>query len=909
MPTLNSIFTEIQKLTREEGQRDFMESLIVGSNLSENIIKNKSYELQKNFLKKIIKVIDELSFEINKNDNILVSVKDQKLLHTCFQIITSLGITQNLIPGLGIKLSQKCVSASILPLQDFSEEQKYEILTVCTDFFTRSYKVPLLKKIIITLHLSDYIAALIQLAFAPLKKPGTYRNFIMTKDLYDVLSKDRKKYIETYEYLVVNCFQPILMRDLLVLQSVKEPSPPGFAKRAISKELSRRLLCPGGLLSLIRCFMESYDIDTGFHWEKIHMIAKIVSAKHGSDTEISYLNNICAQLTAILCINNTQYLTTALTCIINLNKIYPNAEPVRQLVKGIFETFDYEYLTSDSHLPGTVIVTCEEIQHKVNIFYALSMTVLDVSNTLLLPNIYALFLLGIKCTKNQEMKLKIKEILVKIFQQLSKSEIIIIMQDLLFGKGNSTGYNIDIEEYDAGLAIKCKSENVPYQKEKALHFYLCLLQSVTENNFIQCVFENALKMIIEIGDQRSNCRTNDFVDDKSLFSETDEQYIIILQFLSEVSTSPKVILSLKANPLPLLNFIEHFIQNTNTNDNNECVNISLVLLNTILTNFDNFQDYEKRLKDLVPILESMPKENPITNVLCKEILSLITSENVMQIETHFKKALADAFDDLLPVRAHGLIALTKLIEDKDIETLSKKHYVFCIFQEQLKDTDSYLYLSAINGIASLGVHCTEDVLQTLCNEYLQTPTDHNRFESKTDQNKSIELRMKIGDVIVKVIKKLGDMAIIHKTILLNTMLCGCRDEEPLLRTSALSNLAEIAFVLHYKMGSIINEVLHCVWCILETDKAIECRRATILVISSLFKGLGKDLLLELKENILPIYRTLKKLYKDDNEDSVLRLHAQIALEELNDIVNQFMFPEIKLEKQILMLDGSGDAFK
>lgn len=52
----------------------------------------------------------------------------------------------------------------------------------------------------------------------------------------------------------------------------------------------------------------------------------------------------------------------------------------------------------------------------------------------------------------------------------------------------------------------------------------------------------------------------------------------------------------------------------------------------------------------------------------------------------------------------------------------------------------------------------------------------------------------------------GEMAVVHKTILLNTMLCACRDEDPLIRSSALSNLAEIALVLHYKIGSIIYEV-------------------------------------------------------------------------------------------------------
>lgn len=96
---------------------------------------------------------------------------------------------------------------------------------------------------------------------------------------------------------------------------------------------------------------------------------------------------------------------------------------------------------------------------------------------------------------------------------------------------------------------------------------------------------------------------------------------------------------------------------------------------------------------------------------------------------------------------------------------------------------------------------------------------------------------------------------------------------------------------------------------METDNAIECRRASVMVIASLIKGLGRELLVGLKDNLLPVYRTLKALYRDPDEDSVLRLHAQLALEELNDIVNDFMFPEVKIEKQIFVLDKPQDIFK
>lgn len=65
-----------------------------------------------------------------------------------------------------------------------------------------------------------------------------------------------------------------------------------------------------------------------------------------------------------------------------------------------------------------------------------------------------------------------------------------------------------------------------------------------------------------------------------------------------------------------------------------------------------------------------------------------------------------------------------------------------------------MYLAAINGLAALCTLCTEDVLQVLCKEFLKV-SNQGALETKESQNKLAELRMKIGDIIVKVTKRLG----------------------------------------------------------------------------------------------------------------------------------------------------------
>lgn len=91
--------------------------------------------------------------------------------------------------------------------------------------------------------------------------------------------------------------------------------------------------------------------------------------------------------------------------------------------------------------------------------------------------------------------------------------------------------------------------------------------------------------------------------------------------------------------------------------------------------------------------------------------------------------------------------------------------------------------------------------------------------------------------------------------------------------------------------------------VIATDKAVEPRRAAVNVMRQLFVGLQGEMINFLKEEILPIYRTLKEVYNNDKDD-VMRLQAQLALEELNENVKTLILPRPSLhaEKKIVMLD-------
>lgn len=83
---------------------------------------------------------------------------------------------------------------------------------------------------------------------------------------------------------------------------------------------------------------------------------------------------------------------------------------------------------------------------------------------------------------------------------------------------------------------------------------------------------------------------------------------------------------------------------------------------------------------------------------------------------------------------------------------------------------------------------------------------------------------------------------------------------------------------------------------IETEKAVEPRRAAVAVIRQILVGLGSEMTRYLTDDMLMIYRTLKVIYNDDADD-VMRLQAQLALEVLNENMRDSLFPSSSLYQQ------------
>ena len=122
-------------------------------------------------------------------------------------------------------------------------------------------------------------------------------------------------------------------------------------------------------------------------------------------------------------------------------------------------------------------------------------------------------------------------------------------------------------------------------------------------------------------------------------------------------------------------------------------------------------------------------------------------------DTELDMVFKELCDPLVPVRGHGLIRLTKLVHNRDKCIRSRESAILKIFEENLDHGDSYIYLSAISGLSAMCDVYPDLTVPRVCQLFAD-------FEGTREDNsvktKSPELRMKLGEIMVKAARTLGE---------------------------------------------------------------------------------------------------------------------------------------------------------
>lgn len=103
-----------------------------------------------------------------------LSVGDQKTVLTALQFVVILGISPNLLPGVGIPLEKRSGFASVLNIQCMikSERRLFE----CVDTLVDCIAQPSLGSLVLSRHLGDILSGLIQICYAPVSAYSNANN-------------------------------------------------------------------------------------------------------------------------------------------------------------------------------------------------------------------------------------------------------------------------------------------------------------------------------------------------------------------------------------------------------------------------------------------------------------------------------------------------------------------------------------------------------------------------------------------------------------------------------------------------------------------------------------------------------------------------------------------------------------
>jgi len=248
----------------------------------------------------------------------------------------------------------------------------------------------------------------------------------------------------------------------------------------------------------------------------------------------------------------------------------------------------------------------------------------------------------------------------------------------------------------------------------------------------------------------------------------------------------------------------------------------------------------------------------------------------------FKAALAEVHDQMLPVRANGLLHLKNLILKQDPSIARNLPQITDIFLRNLHDEDSYVYLNAIYGLAALGdVH--------------PIPTIPALSGTFCDKSLPVKVRLELGEALLSITRRCGEVLPNHARYIVYAFLEGARDTDEDIRAGSISNLADACHILGNAMFPYVSDVLSCCLSYLQSAREPLVRRACVLVMSKVMEALGAKVLDESVisvQSLRDMYSVLKRVEAGDEpyEEALTREHAAAALGVLDTIMTTLLFP-------------------
>ncbi|KAJ2626683.1 hypothetical protein H4R22_004719 [Coemansia sp. RSA 1290] len=306
----------------------------------------------------------------------------------------------------------------------------------------------------------------------------------------------------------------------------------------------------------------------------------------------------------------------------------------------------------------------------------------------------------------------------------------------------------------------------------------------------------------------------------------------------------------------------------------------------------------RRIQDSVKQLNTLTV--PMVSQLCtvsRHQIALILALNSTQPQEsdsnlatkteqeRFSAAIRDIRDDLVPVKAHGMIELRNMVLAKStvFESPDKLDAAISLFVELTHDSDSFLYLNAIRGLAALADTHGSKFIPQLVDMY--------------GSNEPIDQRLRIGEALLQCVQRAGMMLGEYAQSIVPQLLDIIRHENDVVSVhSAISILAACARACSVAMHRWLDEIALTLDNLLvlmansEDEQKMAVRRASVVFWVDLVTGYESRLLQMADGQVLKtIYKTLRQLAHSDS-DELVRIHAQTGIDQIDSTIREQLIP-------------------
>uniref|UniRef100_A0A3P8Q867 Transport and golgi organization 6 homolog (Drosophila) n=1 Tax=Astatotilapia calliptera TaxID=8154 RepID=A0A3P8Q867_ASTCA len=923
----------------------------------------------------------------------ILSITQQKTIGAALQFVVCLGLCPYLTPGVGVPLGRRSAFGAMVeklvhvgPVSGMARR-----LLTTTKVLLELAELSSLATLVFTRYLGDIIAAICQLGYIGVGRVGDGAEECQTCK-------------ETLKTLLGKVYQPIVIKELLILQGGAKQSSsgcscraPAWLRRLCGQLLSERLMQPSGVQAVIRAILEG---GTGGEsdWRKCDAVAKIlIACPQQSASADAYFRHICPQILELLHfkdkLTSRQFQLVATRAVIFMVQ-ERSSFAEKYLLSPLLAALHHCECDSQTAVEESELTQCVEDVYKVCMVENTPSASLLRALEEVLPVIFTLFCFTKKNVSH--LRAPCQEILLWYLTHAEMSAALSMLRQL---SGLQRGKNQVAANFhftagsEGGARLSCREscsdeDDEMYERLSGDQWRVeCLMHLLAELKDCDLPGDFFLDLLQEltswaVADEETKDEEEVDMSAMTLLeveqqlmgrAEKQAQRLALLHVLATMVESLQHAHLLRKTT-QVVDFMMSLLQracagldltaglNAGSAAESQTLRMGMGLVSALLS---EPQDYLSMSK-LLPPLEILSQQHPdvIIQELASNLRAVIAThgayrpdssseaisvtdappprnhktavKNVVKGEANdsHKPAqsherltassggsgispgcegqisgssdscppskpisdwLIEACDPDVPTRAYALRVLTQMVQHRKPEAIQAQEKILTLFLESLEHVDSFVYLSAIQGLAALADSYPDKILERLLKDF-----QHGPSLLSSNKERSVETRLKVGEVLMRTSRAMGELAPHLGRPLVGIFLRESRDPDQSIRASSLSNLGEICQRLDYSLGSLAQEISSCLTSLIKTEKEAEVRRAAVHVIASLLRGLGDKSTQVLSDVLLDLYRALKWVVNSDL-DEVSVLHAHLALEELDDIMRRFIFPEQKLEKKIVVL--------